>query len=245
MSGYFEAWANEIRWTLGPTDRELIKVVTATVQETLRGQVHWAGSQAKGTAIHGSDLDMCIATTEPVTVAQRRDLAAQLRTALGRPAEPKLHVVRLPPLAGAPRVDIAFANAAFGSRPLPDTSDFKGKNARQQATRALKVWARGGGLPPVGGWALERVVVHLDARQHPNGQGLMVDVLRWLVDRANPGALESLLRPVAAPKWQAIWSQKLPGRLEALKNDARSLLARYRPDEWQSTADVGAWVKGP
>lgn len=243
MSGYFEAWANQLRQSLTEADRQLMAAVTREVQANLRGSVHWAGSQAKGTAIAGSDLDMCINSPEPVTERGRRELAARLKTVLGRDAQPKLHVVRLAGADHAPRVDIAFANAAFGSRPLPDTSDFKGKNPRQHAARALKFWARGGGLPPVGGWALERVVVHLDANEHPNGQGLMVHVLDWLANRAKPGDIEAQLRPVAAPAWRPEWSEKLPGRLEALKNSARSLLGRYRPDEWRSATDVEQWIK--
>ncbi|MCA9527334.1 MAG: nucleotidyltransferase domain-containing protein [Myxococcales bacterium] len=244
MSGYFEAWANQIRWSIGPAERDLMRRVTEVVQRDLRGNVYWAGSQAKGTAIMGSDLDMCIQTPEPVTEAQRRLLAGGLRAALGRPAEPKLHVVRMAAHGSAPRVDIAFAHAAFGSRPLPDVSEFKGRNARQQAARALKFWARGGGLPPVGGWALEKVVVHLDAREHAHGLGLVVDAVDWLADRANPAAIEALLRPVATPRWQPIWSEKLPGRLEALKNAARALRSRYRPDGWRSIGDVERWVRG-
>ncbi len=221
--------------------------VTDAVRGVITGsQVRWAGSQRKGTAIQSSDLDLCVESRAPVTVAQRRALRAALEVGLRRPAVILSHAVRLPSEGDLRKVDIAFANAAFGSRPLPDPEPFHDKRARQHAARALKLWSRSANVPHMPGWAVEALVVHLDP---PEAQRtpleLFVRILSWLDERASPPAVESVLRPAAFPEWNVAWSERLPGRLEAIQNHARSLRGRApQPDAWGSMEDVGRWLSG-
>jgi predicted nucleotidyltransferase len=246
-NGYFEAWINQSAYRPTQQDRELMVQLSEITRQVLPGsQVRWAGSQAKGTAIQGSDLDVCVESAMPVTEAQRRDLRAALQRALGRPAVVLSHAVRLPAAGSARKVDIAFANAAFGSRPLPAMDPFRDRRARQAAVRALKLWASGRGLPHLPGWVAEALVVHLDA-----GAGdlppldLFRRVIGWLAERATPGAIEGVLRPAAFPRWNEAWSPQLPGRLTAFQNHARALLRRSpAPETWQSAEDVGRWLSG-
>lgn len=205
-----------------------------------------AGSQRKGAAISGSDLDLCVESRDPVTERQRRDLRRALEAELRRPALVLSHAVRLPSHGGSAKVDIAFANAAFGSRPLPDPADFHNHRGRQLTVRALKVWTRSGGLPSVPGWAAEALVVHLDPSSGTlSGFGLFTRLVEWLADRATPMAIEGVLRPAAYPRWNPVWSTRLPGRLEALQNHVRALRRRRpRPEDWTSNADVERWLCG-
>lgn len=240
--GYFEAWTNAIREKTGIDGRQAMAAITQVMQREVRGNVQWAGSQAKGTGIDGSDLDMCVTTPEPVSEAQRRALATAVREALHRETRVCWHVIRVQRDHRRPKIDIAFANAAFGSRRTPDTGDFKGQPQRQQAARALKAWARTWGFGWVSGWALERVVVHLDSARQPTALALTVAALTWLAERANPSAVESILRPHAEPRWHDDWSQKLPGRVEALRNAARATLSRHAPDAWTSADNAERWL---
>ncbi len=238
--GYFEAWANSIAWKKAREDNVLINTISRIVQQELRGQVHLAGSQRKGTSILGSDIDLCVSTKEPVTLKQRTDLAARLTTELGRTARPGAHIIRVEPPSGGPHIDIAFANAAFGSRPLPNREQFYGAVRRQHAARALKWWLRERHLPHVGGWAVEAVVVRLD-QNVSTGAELFLRILEWLVGSANTQAVESMLRPAAFPKWHPRWSNVVPGRLEAIRNAARRL--QKQPREWRSVGDVENWLR--
>ena len=243
--GYFEAFVNQQAERQSTDDRLVMKQIIASVSATIpRSQVQWAGSQRKGTAIAGSDLDMCVESRDPVSEAQRRDLRGALQKDLGRPAIILSHAIRLPAHGSQRKTDIAFANAAFSSRPLPDTSDFRDHRSRQLAARALKIWTRSGNLPWVSGWAVEALVVHLD--QSPNslsGLGLFQRLLEWMAEKATPAAVEGVLRPAAHPRWNDDGSTRLPGRLEALKNNARALQRRRPgPEDWGSTADVEKWL---
>lgn len=246
-NGYFEAFVNERAFRPGPSERELMASVTEIVRRVVpRSQVRWAGSQRKRTAIQDSDLDLCIESGEAVTEAQRRDLRGELERGLDRPARVLSHAVRLPPAGDRPKVDIAFANAAFGSRPLPDAASFHNRKARQATARALKLWSRGANVPHLPGWVIEALVVHLD----PNAEDrapldLFLRVIGWLDERATPAAVESVLRPAAFPRWNPDWSSRLPGRLEAIRNHARSLQRRAPPpDAWRSVDDVQQWLTG-
>lgn len=150
-------------------------------------------------------------------------------------------MVRVAGLGHRPGIDIAFANAAFGDRPLPDTESLKDPR-RRQATRALKWWLREAKLPHVGGWAVEALVLGLHTDQ-PSGLALFDRIIAWIEARANPSAVESLLRPHARPKWHDAWSAKLPGRLEAIRNGARAL-QRRRPaslDSWEQVETRAGW----
>ncbi len=148
------------------------------------------------------DLDVCVESADPVTESHRRDLRSALQRDLGREARIQSHAIRLPAHGDYPKVDIAFANAAFGSRPLPDVTDFQAHRSRQFAARALKVWTRSGNLPWVAGWAVEALVVHLDhAPGSLSGLGLFTRLLEWLAEKATPGAVEGVLRPAAFPRW--------------------------------------------
>lgn len=244
-NGYFEAFVNEQAYRPSAEDRALVDRITRVVQSAVQGgQVRWAGSQRKGTAVVGSDLDLCVESTEIVTERQRRDLRAVLASDLGRPAVVQSHVIRLPAAEARPRVDLAFTNAAFGSRPLPDIDAFHDNRARQASARAMKLWARGARLPPLPGWVIEALVVHLD-QGSPDRLPieLFLRILAWLEERATVASIEGVLRPAAHPRWEAAWSERLPGRLEAVRNQARSLRTREpKPEAWKSAADVARWL---
>jgi hypothetical protein len=244
-NGYFEAYVNSRAYRPSAEDAALIAAATTLARQVVAGsQLHWAGSQRKGTAVVGSDLDLCLASNTPVTEAQRRALREGLQRGLGRDAVVLSHAVRLPAQDGRPKVDIAFANAAFGSRPLPDVAAFHDRRARQATARALKLWTRGGSLPHLAGWTIEAMVLHLD----PQGNErvpleLFRKVVGWLLVSASPSVVEGVLRPAAHPRWNPAWSNKLPGQIEAVKNHARALGRRApQPESWRSADDVGAWL---
>lgn len=243
-SGYFEAYVNSRAATVGTPEKALMAQVVPIVQRVVpRSQVRWAGSQRKGTAVVGSDLDMCVESTDPVTEGLRRELRAALEVGLGRPVHVRAHVVRVRAAAGLPKLDLAFANAAFGSRPLPDLAEFKDQRGRQAAARALKLWTRGGGLPHIGGWAWEALVVHLDAPPGRPGFELFQRIVGWLEATATPVALEGVLRHANQGRWNPAWSSGLPGTLQALQNHARALRRRSpSPPAWKSVEDAGRWL---
>ncbi len=238
MDGYFEAFANAIAWRKSKEDNMRIHRISMIVQQDLRGQTFLAGSQRKHTSIMGSDIDLCVTTPEPVTTTQRKALARRLETEFGWPAQPGAHVVRVTPATGEPHIDIAFANATFGSRPLPDPAPFRIPR-RQHAARVLKWWLREKRLPHVGGWAVEAVVLRLDQKGETGAQ-LFLRILAWLDKSANPSAVESILRPAAHPRWPSAWSRGVPSRLEAIRNAARHQLKL--PREWKSQSDVRRWL---
>lgn len=246
-NGLFEAYINARAYRATAEDRALIAALNGVVRAAIPGsQVRWAGSQRKGTAIAGSDLDLVVESRDPVTEAQRRALRSQLEAQLGRPARVLSHAVRLPEHDSGPKVDVAFANAAFGSRPLPALAQYHNRPNRQAAVRALKLWSRAGDLPFIAGWAAEALVVHLDSPpQNLPPLRLFLRILGWLDERASPAAIESVLRPAASPRWNPDWSPRLPGRLEALRNHARALRRRGEaPDAWRSQDDVERWLCG-
>lgn len=246
-NGYFEALLNHCAYRETEEDRRLIARVTEIARLVSPGtNARWAGSQRKGTAIATSDLDLCVESTTPMTEAQRRELRTKLEAGLARPARILSHAIRLDANTGRPRVDIAFANAAFGSRPLPDAAAFHHQRGRQLAARAMKLWTREGRTPYVPGWAVEALVVHLDA---PTGTydalSLFTRLCAWIEERATPGALEGVLRPAAFPSWNPTWSASLPGRLEALRNAARRLrTSGAGPVTWRASDDVLRWLRG-
>ncbi len=242
--GYFEAFVNARAYVRTEHDRRLMEQVSRVIREQVPGsQVRWAGSTSRSTAIQGSDLDMCVESTKPINHAQRRELRGALQAAAARPAVVQSHVVRLPAHQQQPKLDIAFANAEFGGRPLPDASLFEKRKERQLAARGLKLWLRAPNLPSVPGWALEALVVHGDA---PAGTHLPLALFLRIVDwlsRAKPADVESVLRPAAHPEWNARWSAPLPGRLQAISNHARALGKRSpSPASWKSADDVGVWL---
>ncbi len=243
-AGHFEAFVNRHAARPTPGDKELMASISKVAREVASmTQVRWAGSQRKGTAIVGSDLDVIVESREPIMESQRRDLRAALEKSLHRPAIVLSHAVRLPANGGRPKVDIAFANAAFGSRALPDLDAFHDQPCRQTAARALKLWVRGSPLPRVPGWVAEAVVVHRDAPAGEYGSlALFLRVIDWL-GRSSASAFESVLRPAASPRWNEAWSASLPGRVEAISNYARALSQkRPGPEEWRSADDVGRWL---
>lgn len=244
--GYFQAFINENVCHITQKERTIINQITQIVQKNAIGTgVKWAGSQHKKTAIKGSDLDLCVISNTPVTLAQRRTLSVELQRRLNRPTQILSHAIRLGKHGKQPKIDLAFAHAAFGSRPLPDPAPFLNQPARQMTARALKLWSRrNASVPHLSGWVIEALVISLDA---PQGQRapfeLFLRVIDWLDVKANPGAIEGILKPVAYPKWRPEWSQRLPGSLQALKNQARALKRRTpAPTDWRKTADVGCWL---
>ena len=245
-NGYFEEFVNRQAPGLTPSDRALMAVLSKVVQEIIRGgAVHWAGSHRKGTAIASSDRDVCVASLEPVTLVQRRDLRIAIGERLGRQARILSHVVRVDTTPSEPKVDIAFANAAFGSRPLPDPVPFSTFPARIFATRALKLWTRAGGLPHVPGWALEALVIALDRPAGKyDGLALFLRIVDWIA-KAKPADLEAILRPAVHPRWDPEWSPRVVGRLEALANASRALARRApQPASWKGADDVRRWLTG-
>lgn len=243
--GMFEAFVNSRAYRTTEPDKALIATVTTIVRQQVPGsQVRWAGSATRGTAVIGSDLDMLVETNAPVTEAARRSLRTALEAALNRTARIQSHVIRLPATNIDPKVDISFANAAFGGRPLPDASAFTNSPSRQGAVRALKIWARSRPLPPFPGWAIEALVVHLDTPPRElHALELFERVLVWLDEKATPEAMESFLRPAAQPRWNPQWSELLPGRLNAISNAARSLRKRRPKDTaWRAPAEVERWL---
>ena len=246
-NGLFEAYVNSRAYRATPEDRAVIAAVNAVVEEVVpASQVRWAGSQRKGTAISGSDLDVVVESRDPMTEARRRTLRTRLEVHMGRPARVLSHAVRLPAHDGAPKVDVTFANAAFGSRPLPDVADYHNRRNRQTVARALKLWSRAGNVPFIPGWAVEALVVHLDSPpQDLLPLRLLVRIIGWLDEKATPAAIESVLRPAAFPRWNPEWSERLPGRLEALRNHARAMRRRGEAtDAWRTQDDVERWLCG-
>jgi hypothetical protein len=244
-AGYFEALTNQHASRLGSDERALAAALTQAAREVLpRCQIRWAGSQIKGTAIQGSDLDLCLENRAPVNTAERRKLRAAFERAVARPCVIRSHVVRLQEHKGAAKVDVAFANAAFGSRPLPDTAPFKAFPARRQCVRALKLWSRNPGFPPFPGWVTEALTLHLDqAGQELSGLALFQRTMAWLSESATPAAVEGVLRPHAAPSWNPNWSKRLPGRLQALGDKARGQLVRSpAPATWSSAEQAAQWL---
>jgi hypothetical protein len=130
------------------------------------------------------------------------------------------------------------------SRPLPDKTAFHDHRARQMTARAIKLWTRSGGLPPMPGWVVEGLVVHLDPNVSPAPPlDLFRKIVGWLQTSATPAVLEGVLKPLARPAWNPLWSAKLPGQIEAIQNHARALSRRKpQPEIWQSAADVGLWL---
>jgi hypothetical protein len=246
-AGYFEALVNQHAYHETPDDGRVASQVVAAVQAVVPGsQVRWAGSQRKGTAVTASDLDLCVESPTPITEGQRRDLRAALERDLRRPARVQSHAVRLPSHDGKPKVDIAFANAAFGSRPLPEITAFHNQRSRQVAARALKLWASASKFPRLSGWVIEAIVVHLDPNPGTHAPlELFVRILAWLDERATAPVLEGVLRPAAFPRWNEAWSAVLPGRLEALRNRARAQRRRTNgPETWGSITDADRWLRG-
>lgn len=243
-NGYFEDFVNRRAATLGPAERALMGRVTEVARGVIPGAgLHWAGSQRKGTGVLGSDLDMCLVSTAPVDVATRKRLRAALATALGREVRIQSHVVRVVAGDGIPKLDIAFARAEFGSRPLPEVDPFRDARGRQVAARAMKLWTRSGNLPRISGWALEAIVVHLDQPRGRGGLELFRRVTSWMEATAKPQDIESVLRAANYGVWPEAWSAGVPGRLEALRNASRALRTRApAPEAWRSSEDVGRWL---
>lgn len=246
--GHFTAYVNAKALTAGPEEGRLIQSIRETAAPLLGpGDVRWTGSLFKGTAIVGSDLDVWVDSAKAVTPALRRPFAEALGSRLLRPVSVQSHVVRVAADSAQPRVDVSFAKATFGARPAPDDQGFRSRPDRQQAARALKIWARAGGLPRVPGWVVEAFVLGADRQEKPlDGLGLFVKLLKWLADSATLSSVESILRPAAAPAWKPEWSRPLVGRIEAVRNAARATLARdltLRP--LRNASDVDDWLRPP
>lgn len=243
-NGFFEAFVNSRAATLGPAEKAAMLAVLPLVQAASpRSQVRWAGSQRKGTGIVGSDLDICVGCAEPVTEAARRALRAELARTMGRQVTIHTHVVRVAAGAGLPKIDIAFANTAFGCRPLPDLAEFKDRAPRQSAARALKLWTRSAALPRVPGWALEALVVHLDAPAGRSGLALLQRILAWIESTATPASVEGVLRHANFGSWNPAWSPKARRTLEALRQQSVALRRRNpAPESWRSAGDVRLWL---
>lgn len=246
-NGFFEAFINENVQKLSASDRKIMQQVTVIIRETLKkeyqmtSQVHWAGSQRKNTSTIASDLDFCVETKEPINTSQRKKLRVELEKKLNRPVRILSHAIRIPEQRKNPKVDIAFSNAAFGSRPLPDKKPFKNNKARQMTVRALKIWGKSARLPRLSGWAVEALVIFFDSKNHKEPLGLFLNVVKW-IETCSPQSVESILRPHAKPKWDPKWSKPLAKRLESFRNGARALLrSKNGPMIWKSSKDVGRW----
>jgi hypothetical protein len=132
-----------------------------------------------------------------------------------------------------------------GARPLPDLAEYDKRPTRKAAARALKLWSRARNLPSIPGWAVEALVVHLDSTQQAESLRLFMRIICWLDEKATPAAVEGVLKPAAFPRWNPDWSKKLPGQLEALKNQARALRKGYEANAvWRTQEDVERWLCG-
>lgn len=241
--GQFENWANQIRWSESEEDKREMALLTNLVQRELRGQIRWAGSQRKRTAIEGSDLDVCIETGASVSESERRRLAQSITGLLGRVAQPRYHVIRVTPREGSSaHLDIAFSNAAFGSRSLPNVEEFESRSVRQQAARALKWWFRSGNMPRVRGWVIDGLVVSQDTGE-ATSYDLFTKIVRWLAHSCTSHEIESILRPRAVPRWMPEWSDPLDGQLQAISNHARRL-ERTLPAHFSSASTIEQWLQG-
>ncbi len=242
--GYFEHWANNIVWKITPSEHEVIKKIHDIVsQESIKGEIHIVGSEKKSTAIKDSDIDILIKTKNPVTKAQRKQLSQRLSESFSNnKVVTRSHVIRIE-IGGKRKIDLAFENAEFGGRSYPDLVAFKEQPKRYHAVRALKYWFKHNPLPHVGGWALEAIVLHLDNRRINHGLELFETVINWFIEKATPEAILSALKSKAQPTWQEQWTKKLPGNLEAIKNQAKALKKR-RPSSFQTTKEVEQWLSG-
>lgn len=238
--GLFENWTNEIRVKRGPDDKRLTDTIKRIVERDLRGQVHLAGSHNKRTAIASSDLDLWIDTPQPVTLPQRRALARAIEAATGRSVRVSSHAVQVQASAGRAKVDLAFGDGHFGRRRQPDAADFRGQPARQQAARALKYWAHCKGFKWASGWALERMVVHLDPNRSRAGLPLFLRVVDWLIDSSNTSAIVGILTNHAETELR---HDRLENWLLTMQNYARNLRRTYAPDTWTTAASVQAWLQ--
>lgn len=242
MAGKFENWTNEIRWHESREDKREMFLLNNLVQRELKGQVHWAGSQRKGTAIEGSDLDVCVETSLSVSKSQRLHLAQNIESLLQRQTQPRYHVIRVAPRKGsAVHLDIAFSNATFGSRPLPNIEEFESRQVRQQAARALKWWFRSGNLPSVRGWVIDGLIVSQDNEEKTSYE-LFMKMIQWLADFCTPAEIEFILRPRAVPGWMPEWSDPLDGQLQAIANYARRLTNNL-PTHFSNGAAIEKWLK--
>lgn len=225
-NGYFEACVNANAYRKTAADSALIEQAQATAREHLPpGNVRWAGSVYKGTAIKGSDLDALFGSTEAVTTQARAAFAEGLKSVTGRSVRVLRHVVRVEPAEGLPRFDVAFQNAEFGCRAPPDDSRFRERAVRGSTVRALKVWTRRSqNLPRVPGWALEALVVGLDQQAEAELPLPTFDrIVAWLATTAKPDNVLALVKPHASPVWRPEWETRLQGQVIALGNAARSL----------------------
>jgi hypothetical protein len=244
-AGLFEAYCNGIAHRTSQEDATLLRNIERVARGVLSGcRIEWSGSVRKSTSIRGSDLDLHVHTNEPVTESQRRHLRTELFDDLGRTTRIGFHAVRIGADAYRPGVDLAFSNAAFGSRVLPDFQPWHGRPVRQQAVRGLKTWLRSGGKPAISGWMIEELVLFRElGTPAQTGLELFERVVSWLASTANPSAIEAVLRPKAQPRWQDSWSKNLPGRFEAVANTARQLRnAQNGPATWRTSDDIGAWL---
>jgi hypothetical protein len=244
-NGYFENYINRNTATTSTRDGALLATVSGVTARTIeRAEVRWAGSQLKSTDIVGSDIDLCVVSVAPVSAAQRRALWEALFRATGRAGRVLSHAIRLDGTAGLPKVDIAFANAEFGSRAMPDATEFSGFPKRQMVARAVKLWTRAGGLPRLSGWAVEAMIVAHDASPQVSDTPLAFfdRVVDWYAATPTVATIERVLRPRAQP-WRDEWLRRLPGQLEAVSNAARSLASRRSARAaWVSSDDVGRWL---
>jgi len=244
-NGYFESYINANTATSSTRDGRLLATANDVARTVISGaEVRWAGSQHKSTDIVGSDMDLCVVTATPVTAQQRRQLFEALSRSTGRAGRVLSHAIRFDATTRDPKVDIAFARAEFGGRPMPDATAFSGFPKRQMAARAVKLWTRAGGLPRLSGWAVEAMIVAHDAR--PTAGELPLTffdrVVDWYAGTPDVDAVVAVLRPLAQP-WRDEWMRVLPGQITAIANAARSLVRR-RPERanWRSADDVGRWL---
>ncbi|KAG5183340.1 hypothetical protein JKP88DRAFT_255842 [Tribonema minus] len=150
-----------------------------------------AGSVAKGTTVMGSDVDLYVETSKPVTLQQRQALEARLRQhPLTNAAHVQLKLKAIHMQLLGMDIDVVCANTVeYGELPAADAS-VGAHAALQLAVQALKIWARcaTGGARKVPGRMMEALAKHCrDARgssissssqQGDGGMQLFVAVLQ-------------------------------------------------------------------
>ena len=130
----------------GTLERLILDEVVAAVQEAAsaalgrKARVTLAGSVAKGTQVHCSDVDLLMHTPAPTTLEQRRALEARLQAHLGaNPAHVRLLKLAIHAKLFGLDVDVVCADTVeYGARPGPDARVAADAVAASCA-RALKV----------------------------------------------------------------------------------------------------------
>ncbi|KAG5184034.1 hypothetical protein JKP88DRAFT_163496, partial [Tribonema minus] len=216
-----------------------------------------AGSVAKGTTVMGSDVDLYVETSKPVSLQQRQALEARLRQhPLTNAAHVQLKLKAIHMQLLGMDIDVVCASTVeYGELPPADAS-VGADAALQLAVQALKIWARcaTGGARKVPGRMMEALAKHCrDARgssissssqQGDGGMQLFVAVLQVIADG---GTQQPQLR--AATTLDSAGRTALRARAQAVLHVfavSRVLLSGSEDSDggFRTAAEVHAWLSG-